>query len=218
MANNDTSLNPGLYVVDNSDAYGKYWDTGNAFTDWASNVNTFSHNEALAAWNRESAFNASEAEKARQFEKMMSDTQFQRKVADYLKAGFSPLAALEGNGSYQVASAPAASAHAQPGRNNGNNFGAMLGALMMTVASFATKGIAGAASNAANASKAALDAQKLDILHDQVEVQKGWLDLAKNGRRGASAIAAEKVLRKASHGRSSPDVDWDKLLDDLEKI
>ena len=219
MADNPgTSINPGIYVTPNDDAYGKYWENGNVITDWASNVNTFSHNEALAAFQRESTFNAQEAEKARAFEKMMSDTQFQRKVADYLKAGFSPLAALEGNGSYAVSSAPAAAAHAQPGRNNGNNFGALLGGLMMLVANVATHGAAAAASKAGNAAKAALDAQKLDILHDQVEVQKGWLDLAKNGKRGASAIAAEQALRKASHGRSSPNIDWDKLLDDLDKI
>lgn len=200
-----------------SDDANQPW-ASNIFEDWFYHKDSFAHNEALAAWNRESAFNASEAEKARQFEKMMSDTQFQRKVADYLKAGFSPLAALEGNGSYQVSSAPSAAAHANPARNSGNNLGTLFGALLMTVASFATKGIAGAASQASNASKAALDAQKLDILHDQVEVQKGWLDLAKNGRRGASAIAAEQALRKASHGRSSPNIDWDKLLDDLDKI
>lgn len=201
-----------------TDLYNIPWAQGNVVSNWLTGTDPFAHNEALAAWNRESTFNAQEAEKARQFEKMMSDTQFQRKVQDYLRAGFSPLAALEGNGSYQVSSAPAASAHANPARNSSNNLGAIFGALLMTVANFATKGIAGAASNASNASKAALDAQKLDILHDQVEVQKGWLDLAKNGRRGASAIAAEQALRRASYGRSSPNIDWDKILDDLDKI
>ena len=201
------------YQALNQDYSGQgYWD-GNVFTDWFLHRDSQAHNDMLS----QMAFNASEAEKARQFEKMMSDTQFQRKVADYLKAGFSPLAALEGNGSYQVSSAPAASI-ANGSRGGANNLGAIFGALLMTVANFATKGIAGAASNAANASKAALDSQKLDILHDQVEVQKGWLDLAKNGKRGASAIAAEQALRKASHGHSSPNVDWDKLLDDLEKL
>lgn len=194
------------------------WDDSNVFLDWLFNRDTYGHNEAIYAWQRESSFNAQEAEKARQFEKMMSDTQFQRKVADYVKAGFSPLAALEGNGSYTVSSAPAASAHASPGAHRGNNFGSIITALIGTIAAFATQGISSAASGASNASKAALDAQKLDILHDQVDVQKGWLDLAKNGRRSVSAIAAEKALRKASHGHSSPTMDWDKLLDDLEKI
>lgn len=219
MADNPgTSINPGIYVTDNNDAYGKYWENGNVITDWASNVNTFSHNEALAAFQRESTFNAMEAEKARQFEKMMSDTQFQRKVADYLKAGFSPLAALEGNGTYSVGSAPAAAAHAQPGKNNGNNFGTLLAGLIMTVANIATHGATAAASKAGNAAKAALDAQKLDILHDQVEVQKGWLDLAKTGNKGVNAQTAEKILRKASNGSTSPKIDWDKILDDLDGI
>lgn len=194
------------------------WAQGNVVSNWISGTDPFAHNEALAAFQRESTFNAAEAEKARQFEKMMSDTQFQRKVEDYLKAGFSPLAALEGNGSYQVGSAPAASAHAQAAKNGGNGLGGLLGALMVTIANVATHGANVAASRAGNAAKAALDAQKLDILHDQVEVQKGWLDLAKNGKRGASAIAAEQALRRASHGRTSPNIDWDKLLDDLDKI
>lgn len=202
----------------NSSGMGSFWTGGNIFGDWLGHKDTFAHNEALAAWQRESTFNAAEAEKARQFEKMMSDTQFQRKVEDYLKAGFSPLAALEGNGSYQVSSAPAAAAHANPAKNGANNLGGLLGALMMTIASVATHGASAAASRSGNAAKAALDAQKLDIIKDQVDVQKGWLDLAKYGRSGAKKAAAEKVLRKASHGRSSPDIDWDKLLDDLENI
>lgn len=220
----DYVVNPGTPGFQSNDQYNSghpmdgFWSPASIFEDWFMHKDTFAHNESLASWMRESTFNAQEAEKARQFEKMMSDTQFQRKVNDYLAAGFSPLAALEGNGSYQVSSAPAASAHGNPARNSSNNLGAIFGALLMTVANFATKGIAGAASNASNASKAALDAQKLDILHDQVEVQKGWLDLAKNGRRDVSAIAAEKALRKASHGHSSPNIDWDKLLDDLEKL
>lgn len=195
-----------------------YWTSGNIFSDWLGNQDTFSHNEALAAFQRESTFNAQEAEKARQFEKMMSDTQFQRKVADYLKAGFSPLAALEGNGSYAVSSAPAAAAHARVAQKGSNNFGALLGALMMTIANVVTKGAAGAAANSGNAAKAALDAQKLEILRNQVDVQKGWLDLAKNGHKKPSAIAAEQALRKASHGHSSPKLDWDKILDDLDRI
>lgn len=210
------SVNPVSSYNAGTDSYsdnGGYWD-GNIFTDWILHRDSQAHNDMLNSM----AFNASEAEKARQFEKMMADTQFQRKVADYLKAGFSPLAALEGNGSYTVSSAPAASVSSSGSRGGANNLGAIFGALLMTLANFATKGIAGAASNAANASKAALDSQKLDILHDQVEVQKGWLDLAKNGRRDVSGIAAEKALRKDSHGHSSPDVDWDKLLDDLEKL
>lgn len=88
----------------------------------------------------------------------------------------------------------------------------------MTIASVATHGASAAVSRSGNAAKAALDAQKLDIIKDQVDVQKGWLDLAKYGRSGAKKAAAEKVLRKASHGRSSPDIDWDKLLDDLDNI
>lgn len=212
------SMNGTGATFDSQSTYGSYWTPGTVVGDWLSHQDTFAHNEALAAWQRESTFNAQEAQKARDFEKMMSDTQFQRKVADVMNAGFSPLAALESNGSYNVSSAPAAAAHANPAKNGSNGFGGMLGALMMAIATFATKGMASAAVNSANASKAALDAQKLEVLKDQVQAQKGWLELAKNGRTGAGAIAAEKVLRKAANGKTSPYIDWDKLLDELDNI
>lgn len=208
----------GVTPVSNASAAGSsyndpngYWD-GNVFTDWILHRDSQAHNDMLS----QMAFNASEAEKARQFEKMMSDTQFQRKVADYLKAGFSPLAALEGNGSYQVSSAPAASI-ANGSRGGQNGFGAVLGALIMTMANFATKGIAGAASNAANASKAALDSQKLQVMKDQVDVQKGWLDLAKSGRFGDSHVT-NKILHKASNEKHLSNAEIDRLLDELDKL
>lgn len=84
-----------------------YWNGGNIFGDWFGHQDSFAHNEALAAYQREKEaskeafereanFNASAARENREWEKMMSDTAFQRKVADYKAAGFSPLAALEG--------------------------------------------------------------------------------------------------------------------------
>lgn len=54
------------------------------------------HNEAYFDWLRSEA----SASTARNWDKMMADTQMQRKKADYEAAGFSPLAALEGAGSY----------------------------------------------------------------------------------------------------------------------
>lgn len=187
------------------------WSDGNVFSDWLMHRDTQAHNDMIWSAN----FNAAEAEKARQFEKMMSDTQFQRKVHDYLKAGYSPLAALEGSGMYQVSSAPAASSSASGSRGGANGFGTLLGAVMMMVANVVTHGAAQAAANAGNAAKVALDTQKLDILKSQVDVQKGWLDLAQNGRRDVAGVAAQKALRKASKKQTSPDIDWDKLLDDI---
>lgn len=216
MADNLPSPPPGATVQDQNG----YWDPsqGNIFNDWLMHQDTFAHNEALAAFQRESTFNAQEAEKTRQFEKMMSDTQMQRKVADYLQAGYSPLAALEGAGSYSVSSAPAAAAHANPAKNSSNNLGALFGSLMMLVANVMTHGATAAATNSGNAAKAALDAQKLDLLKDRIDVQKGWLDLAKTGNKGVNAQTAEKILRKASNGSTSPKIDWDKILDDLDGI
>lgn len=152
--------------------YGSYWGDSNVVKDWANSVDTYSHNEALAAYEREAAgaaasfaresdFNAKEAQKTRDWEKMMSDTAFQRKVADYVKAGFSPLAALEGAAGASTPSASSATASAKnpnatPGGKGSNNFGGLIGSLIASFALIMTKGIsAGVQMRAASAADAA---------------------------------------------------------------
>lgn len=58
------------------------------------------------------AFNAEEAQKARDFEKMMSDTAFQRQMADIERAGYNPYLALGAGNGAAVPSGQAASSSA----------------------------------------------------------------------------------------------------------
>lgn len=88
----------------NTSAY-EMSDQSSFFQDWFNSDQDYEHDEALNAWERSETsaqnarnFSHDEAEIARNWEKMMSDTSMQRAVADYQKAGFSPLAALQGGG------------------------------------------------------------------------------------------------------------------------
>lgn len=89
------------------------------------NGSSIAHNEAIDAWKRSEM----SADAARNWDKYMQDTQFQRKVRDYLAAGFSPLAALEGSGNYAASSAAARSDMGHPGKG-GNILGLLLSALI----------------------------------------------------------------------------------------
>lgn len=75
-------------------------------------------------------FNAEEAEKARQFEKMMSDTSYQRVVADMKAAGINPVLAISQGGastpSGVSASGPAASSSGSRSASSQSNFGALM--------------------------------------------------------------------------------------------
>lgn len=157
----------------------QYWDKGNIFSDWFGHRDTFAHNEALAAYEREKEaakeafereanFNAAAAKENRDWEKMMSDTAMQRKVADYVKAGFSPLAALDGavgaaSPSGSVATATGHKASANPGSQGGNNLGSIFGALVTAIALIATKGMSAANKAAAASGKAAAEAYKAGV-------------------------------------------------------
>lgn len=166
-------INSGAAAGSGSRNYQDYWDESNIIDDWAKHIDTYGHNEALAAYEREKEasaeafqreadYNAKEAEKQRQYEQYLSDTAFQRKVADYVNAGFSPLAALEGSvgavvPSGQAASASSRAASASAGNRGSNSFGSLLGALVAAIAMVASKGLSSVAkgSSAKAMSKAA---------------------------------------------------------------
>lgn len=116
---------------------------------WLSNqwygANPTGHNEAVMAWQRERV----SAQEAREYEKWLADTQMQRKVADYMEAGFSPLAALENAGGNYTPSTAAASSQAAEGGHS--QLGGVLGAIVAAIAMVASKGISAASTAKATA-------------------------------------------------------------------
>lgn len=88
------------------------------------------------------------AREAREYERMLADSAWQRKVADLQKAGFSPLAALDATG--QGAAVPTAQVAKASGSGSDMNLGSVIGAIVAAVALIASKGAA-AASSAKNA-------------------------------------------------------------------
>lgn len=192
-----------------------YWKDGDVFGDWIRHQDTFAHNEALAAyerereasreaWERESTYNAQEAAKQREYEAYMSNTAFQRKVADYQAAGFSPLAALEGSVGASTPSGSAAhssgkAASAPSAKNGSNGFGALLGSIIGAIALIATKGISGIAQKT-NSAKAASDLQRSKVVDKATE---GYFDSDGVITEKGMKRAEELVAREHAKGRKA---------------
>lgn len=84
---------------------------------------------AQLAFERESSFNASEAEKNRAFQREMSTTQYQRAVADLKKAGLNPVLAYENPAA--VPSGSSASASSGGNSSAAGSSDALLGILQL---------------------------------------------------------------------------------------
>lgn len=114
------------------------WDQQwSGFTSWLNDAGRNLGN----AWNNISGttaqmeFNSAESVKQREWEKMMSDTSYQRQVADMKAAGINPVAASMG-GNMSGASTPSGSA-ASSGMSGNGGFAGGLGQLIKTVAGVA---------------------------------------------------------------------------------
>lgn len=86
-----------------------------AIGDLFSSSNDYNHNEAYYAWQREEQ----SAQNNRDWQTQMSNTAMQRSVADYEKAGFSSLAALQGGGASTPSGSSASSSPARAGEKTG---------------------------------------------------------------------------------------------------
>lgn len=141
---------PGVQgVAPSATAFSYEQNPGKASNEWYG-ADPVAHNEAIYAWERESA----SAQAQREYEERLANTAMQRKVKDYMAAGFSPLAALENAGSNYVPSVAAASSQAASPRQS-NMMGTMLGAVLAAIMAVATKGASSAVASGVAKKKAA---------------------------------------------------------------
>lgn len=127
--------------------------------------NQYNSSEAVKADQRSMAmqlqaqgFNSSEAQKQRDFEKSMSDTSYQRAAADLKAAGYSPLALLGSGGastpSGSAAHSNSATSHGAASEHVGSSIASglisLIGGVISSGMSTATKLAVAAASNASS--------------------------------------------------------------------
>lgn len=135
------TYNPGgQSTVYNSDPLSRWWYGAPSAAE---------SQEAFNAWKREADFNAAEASKAREWEKMMSDTAVQRRVADLKAAGFSGLAALGDVSASSTPSGQAASSHSSPAQAK-DTFSPLLRTIIEAVGGIAGKVVSHAMGAMAN--------------------------------------------------------------------
>ncbi|QIR82314.1 DNA pilot protein [Chicken microvirus mg6_218] len=102
----------------------------------------------------QNAFNASEAQKQRDFEERMSNTAYQRAVADMRKAGLNPYLAYSQGGASTPTGYASTSGSGVASRSMSDNFVKLLGNLVNLVAGMATTSMKTSAQLASTATKA----------------------------------------------------------------
>lgn len=163
LSSNPASSAAAAYAQQHDPAF-NYATNQGGLVNFFTGEDPVAHNEAVANWKREQDTAAkanAEAWKVRFWEADREDHQFRRKLQDYLDAGFSPLAALEGSGNYAGgSSAQVFNAHSQQAnpRNRGS-VGGLLGSIIGALALIASKGMATSAQAAKTATETAARAE-----------------------------------------------------------
>lgn len=102
----------------------------------------------------QNAFNASEAQKQRDFEERMSSTAYQRAVSDMRKAGLNPYLAYSQGGASTPSGYASTSGSGVASRSMSDNFVKLLGNLVNLVAGMATTSMKTSAQLASSVTKA----------------------------------------------------------------
>lgn len=147
-----------------SDTVGRWWNELNG----TSAVNEYNSLEAEKA----RMFNSVEAQKNRDWQTFMSNTAYQRSVADMKSAGINP-ASLGGNGVSSPASTPSASAASGPAAHGSPTSGTGILGLVLS-------GIGTALSNG--------------IARSSLAVKNGYLDLSKFKANSQNALNAARQV------------------------
>lgn len=102
MANNNIYYNPDTGTFQNND--GAYYSPDAAFDLMFGDMNN-----PMGFLKAEQNFNSAEAQKNRDFQEYMSNTSFQRMIADIEKAGYNPWLALNSGGAAMASGSTASS-------------------------------------------------------------------------------------------------------------